>query len=363
LHAWGGDEFTILLEEVKHVTQAVHLADKIAVSLANSFIIDDHEFFITTSIGIVISTQRHQRPDDLLRDADVAMYRAKEHGKAQYEIFDNSMNASALERLELETTLRQAIDLQTIEIYYQPLVHCPANGRSAETIVGMEALVRWPHPTRGLISPNTFIPLAEETGLIEPLGRLILAKACREVRSWEKHLPPEIKPELHVNLSVRQFQQPELVEEIAEVLQQTGFPIERLNLEITETILIKDTEIQLETLHRLKGLGIKLAIDDFGTGWSSLSYIKRLPIDALKIDRSFINGLLDDAGDQAIVLAVVTLARTLGLQVISEGVERAEQMRLLNELGCEIGQGYYFSKAVPGPKMLQLLQKQLDFRF
>ena len=354
----GGDEFTILLEEVKHVTEAIHLADKIGASLANSFIIDGHEFFITTSIGIVISTERHQRPDDLLRDADVAMYRAKEHGKAQYEIFDNSMNASALERLELETALRQAIDQQTIEIYYQPLVHSPANGHGAETIVGMEALVRWPHPTQGLISPKTFIPLAEETGLIEPLGRLILAKACREVRSWEQHLPPEVQPELHVNLSVRQFQYPELVEDIAQVLEQTGFPIERLKLELTETILIKDTESQLEILHRLKGLGIKLAIDDFGTGWSSLSYIKRLPIDALKIDRSFIDGLLEDAGDQAIVLAVVSLADILGLQVISEGVENAAQMRLLNKLGCEIGQGYYFSKALPGDKMLKLLQKQ-----
>ncbi len=361
----GGDEFTILLEDVTHITDPVHVAEAIGHNLANSFIINGHEFFITTSIGIVLSSQAHKSPDELLRDADVAMYRAKEHGKAQYEVFDTSMNACALERLQLETGLRQAIDREELEIHYQPLI------RSTEyisekneyeigmgEIISMEALVRWQHPTRGMISPKDFIPLAEETGLIQPLGDWILAKACRQLQEWLQFLPADIPLQVNINLSARQFQHPDLVENIANLLKQTGLPAKHLKIELTETVFIEDTESTITTLYRLKALGIKLAIDDFGTGWSSLSYLKRFPIDALKIDQAFVRGLLDDPGDQAIVLAVITLARTLGLQVIAEGVECAEQMNLLNEFGCDIGQGYYFSKPIPADDMFDLLQKQ-----
>lgn len=361
----GGDEFTILLEDVTHVTDPVHVAERIGHSLANSFIINGHEFFITTSIGIAFSSQVHKSPDELLRDADVAMYRAKEHGKAQYEVFDTSMNDCALERLQLETGLRQAIDREELEIYYQPLVKSTdyiSNGDEYQIgvgeIVSIEALVRWRHPTRGMISPKDFIPLAEETGLIQPLGDWILAKACRQLQEWLQWLPADIPLQVNINLSARQFEHPELVENIANLLEQTGLPAKHLKIELTETVFIEDTERTITTLYRLKALGIKLAIDDFGTGWSSLSYLKRFPIDALKIDQAFVRGLLDDPGDQAIVLAVITLARTLGLQVIAEGVESAEQMNLLNEFGCYIGQGYYFSKPVPADDMFDLLQKQ-----
>ena len=361
----GGDEFTILLEDVKGVTDAIHVAERIADSLSNSFTINGHEFFVTSSIGIVLSTEAHQHPDDLLRDADVAMYRAKEHGKAQYEVFDASMNACALERLQLETALRQAIDRQALQIYYQPLVRSvPAShanhayGPGMGEIVAMEALVRWPDPTRGMISPKDFIPLAEETGLIQPLGEWILAEACRQLREWQQVLPPDLPIQVNVNLSARQFEPPDLVEKVAKVLKYTGLPAGNLKIELTETVFIEDTESTITTLYRLKALGIKLAIDDFGTGWSSLSYLKRFPIDALKIDQAFVRGLLDDAGDQAIVLAVITLARTLGLQVIAEGVENAKQMSLLNELGCDIAQGYYFSKPLPADEMFRLLKRQ-----
>ena len=361
----GGDEFTILLEDVMYVTDAVHMAERIGQSLANSFVINGHEFFMTTSIGIVLSTEAHKNPDELLRDADVAMYRAKEHGKAQYEVFDASMNASALERLQLETALRQAIDREELVIYYQPLVRCSRESCNEKDyqlgmgeIVSMEALVRWPHPTRGMVSPKDFIPLAEETGLIQPLGEWILAEACRQLQEWLQWLPADIPLQVNINLSARQFEHPQLVENIAHLLQRSGLPAKHLKIELTETVFIEDTERTITTLYRLKALGIKLAIDDFGTGWSSLSYLKRFPIDALKIDQAFVRGLLDDPGDQAIVLAVVTLARTLGLQVIAEGVESAEQMSLLNEFGCDIGQGYYFSKPLPADDMFDLLQRQ-----
>ena len=222
----------------------------------------------------------------------------------------------------------------------------------------MEALVRWPDPTRGMISPKDFIPLAEETGLIQPLGEWILAEACRQLREWQQVLPPDLPIQVNVNLSARQFEPPDLVEKVAKVLKYTGLPARNLKIELTETVFIEDTESTITTLYRLKALGIKLAIDDFGTGWSSLSYLKRFPIDALKIDQAFVRGLLDDAGDQAIVLAVITLARTLGLQVIAEGVENAKQMSLLNELGCDIAQGYYFSKPLPADEMFRLLKRQ-----
>ncbi|MGB0385214.1 MAG: sensor domain-containing protein [Ardenticatenaceae bacterium] len=361
----GGDEFTILLEDVNHVADAAQVAERIAQTFGNSFIINGHEFFVTTSIGIVLSSQRHEGPDDLLRDADVAMYRAKEDGKAKYEVFDASMNAYALERLQLETALRQAIAQQALEIYYQPLVRTSRDHRHADSfaplpgeIVAMEALVRWPDMTRGMISPKDFIPLAEETGLIQPLGEWILAEACYQMRQWLQQLPPDIPLQVNVNLSAVQFKHPQLVENIARLLEITGLPARNLKIELTETVFIEDTESTIGILYRLKALGIKLAIDDFGTGWSSLSYLKRFPIDALKIDQAFVRGLLDDPGDQAIVLAVVTLARTLGLQVIAEGVENAEQAHLLNELGCDIGQGYYFSKPLPAHKMFPLLQQQ-----
>ncbi|MBA3532407.1 MAG: EAL domain-containing protein [Ardenticatenales bacterium] len=352
----GGDEFTVLLEEVSTITDAVHVADRIARALRIPFILEERELFSTVSVGIVLNGPEHSRPDDLLRDADVAMYRAKARGKAQYEVFDTSMNAQALERLELETALRQAIDRKEFLIYYQPLFClCPEGG---ERIVGLEALVRWQHPRWGLIQPDTFIPLAEETGLIVNLGQWVLTQACRQMQHWQRRYPMASPLAISVNLSARQFQQPQLVNMVSQVLQYSGLPPGSLKLEITESVLVEDAILTSETLRRLKELGVLLAIDDFGVGYSSLSYLKHFPVDSLKIDRSFIRGLGAEQGDTAIVLAVVTLARSLSLQVVAEGVESVQQLTMLRELGCEVVQGYYFARALPVGEVDPLLAEQ-----
>lgn len=335
----GGDEFTIVLEDITDVMDATKVAERIIQELDAAFALDAHEVFTSTSIGIALSSTDNQDPNALLRDADLAMYRAKTGGKGRYEIFDRSMNTQILRRLELETAMRRAIDRQEFEVFYQPVVQL-----ATERIVEVEALIRWNHPQKGMIPPAEFIPVAEETGLILAIGHWVLTEACHQGRAWHLAFPDEPALIMSVNLSMRQFQNPHLVEDIMAVLTDTGFPASCLKLEITESIMMQDTRATITTMTQLRDLGIRLAIDDFGTGYSSLGYLKRLPIDTLKIDRSFIDQLGMDLGDTAIVETITTLAKTLRLSVTGEGIETDVQYMHLRDLGCDRGQGYYFAK-------------------
>jgi EAL domain-containing protein (putative c-di-GMP-specific phosphodiesterase class I) len=298
--------------------------------------------FASVSIGIALSEPSHSGPDDLLRDADLAMYRAKLNGKARCEVFDSTMNEQASERLALETHMRRAIERDELRVYYQPIVRL-----DDASVVGFEALVRWEHPQRGLISPADFIPLAEETGMIVPIGAWVLEEACRQVKVWQDERCVDRALLLSVNVSARQFQGPDLVETVAAVLGRTGFDPTSLKLELTESLMMQDVERTIQRLYELKGLSIQLAIDDFGTGYSSLAYLRRFPISVLKVDKSFIHRLGTGAQDDAIVRSIVTLASDLGMQVVAEGIETAEQLDALRVLSCTYGQGYYFSRPLP----------------
>ncbi|MBA2451180.1 MAG: EAL domain-containing protein, partial [Chloroflexi bacterium] len=347
---FGGDEFTVLVEDVADGVEAMAVAERIGETLRAPISLDGHEVFPSASIGIAISTVGVDDPDSLLRNADLAMYRAKTGGKSRCEVFDLSMNAGVMERLELEGDLRRAMARGELELHYQPIKSL-ASGR----IVEVEALLRWTHPLRGSIPPDQFVPLAEETGLIVPLGQWVLETACRQAQLWQAEVPGRLAPIMSVNLSARQFQHRTLVEDIDRVLRETGLDPRQLTLEITESVVMHDAESTAATLRRLKGLGIGLAIDDFETGYSSLSYLKRFPVDTLKIDRSFVDGLGDEGHDTAIVHSVIALAKSLHLAVTAEGIETAAQLEHLQRLGCDRGQGFYFSAAVPPERLSALL--------
>ena len=348
----GGDEFTILLETLDDSRDALAVAQRIIEALQAPVTLGEHEVFVTTSIGIARGNGGATSPSALLRDADTALYHAKQAGKARCAVFDPSMNTAAMERLALETDLRHAVERGEFELHYQPKVEL-ATGR----LSGLEALARWWHPRRGLISPGEFIPLAEETGLIVPLGRWVLTEACRQVRLWQELALGGQPLTLSVNLSAREFLQPDLVDEVARILDESRLAPGSLKLEITETVLMAEPLFSNGTLQALKRLGIQLVVDDFGTGYSSLGYLKGLPVDMLKIDRTFVARLGLNVGDTAIVEAVITLARALGLAVTAEGVERAEQLSRLRDLGCQFGQGYYFASPLSSTAMDALLAR------
>ena len=337
----GGDEFIVVVEDVD-ASQVGPIAERIGARLREPFLVDGRELFVSSSIGIAFSAVGHDAPDDLIRDADLAMYWAKANGKGRYELFDAGMGVRATERLSIETDLRRGMERGEFEVHYQPIVDL-ATGE----IVEVEALCRWHHPERGAFPPAAFIPVAEETGMILPLGAWLLDEACRQVRAWQLQHPTRPLRRLSVNLSARQFQHPGIADEIAATLARTGIPAACLSLEITETVMMRDEESTLRTLTGLKELGVTLAVDDFGTGYSSLAYPKRLPIDVLKIDRAFVERLTTDARNAAIVRAIVTLAKALNLSVTGEGIETVEQAIGLEALGCDLGQGYYFCR--PGP--------------
>ena len=345
----GGDEFAILLEDVKDDKGPTSVADRLTGELQQPFVVEGREVVITVSIGIAMSTARRMTPEDILRDADLAMYHAKGKGKARYEVFDKSMNAPAKERMDLELDLRNAVARGEFILHYQPVVELPT-GRITE----VEALVRWKHPQRGLLFPADFVGLSEETGLIVPLGRWVLHEACRQTRQWQL-AAPATKLAISVNLSARQLQQPGLVDEIGAVLRETRLDPGALRLEITETVVMHDAPTTLAKLEALKALGVQLAIDDFGTGYSSLGYLKRFPVDTLKIDRSFVKGIGRDVEDSAIVRAVITVAKSLGLSVTAEGIETADQLEQLRTLGCDHGQGYFFAKPMTSDRVPALL--------
>jgi diguanylate cyclase (GGDEF)-like protein/PAS domain S-box-containing protein len=346
----GEDEFTILIEDIKDVSDATRLADRIHLDLQSPFNVNGQDVFTTASIGIALNDPKYDRPEDVLRNADTAMYRAKTLGRARHELFDTTMHDRAVALLQLETDLRRAIavnDLggsrQEFQMRYQPIVNLKT-GR----VSGFESLVRWWHSERGWVSPAAFIPVAEETGLIVPLGQWILKEACQQLKQWQQNFPDYLPLSVSVNLSTRQFAQPDLLDQVGQILQDTALAKGQLKLnlklEITESAIMENPEAATELLKQLKALGVQLMIDDFGTGYSSLSYLQRFPFDVVKIDQSFVGRLGTDGDSEEIVRAIVTLAHNLGMEVVAEGVETAEHCSQLRLLNAEYGQGYFFAR-------------------
>ncbi len=346
----GGDEFTILLDELRHPSDAIRVAERIQNELALPFSLPGHEVFTAASIGIALSTTGYDRPEDVLRDADTAMYRAKARGKACYEVFDVAMREQAMARLQLETDLRRAIEREEFQLRYQLIVSLKTGN-----VAGCEALVRWQHPSLGLLLPSEFISVAEETGLIVPIGNWVLREACRQMRTWQTRINLDPSARISVNLSGRQFRQSDLADQIQAILSESGLSPANLKLEITESTIMENPETVAVVLSRLKSLKIQLDIDDFGTGYSSLSHLHRFPVNTLKIDRSFVDRMGVTGDSPEIVSTIVTLAHNLGMDVIAEGVETTAQQQQLKALGCEYGQGYLFSDPVDAQKMEALL--------
>ncbi|MDQ1523507.1 MAG: hypothetical protein QOG00_2209 [Pyrinomonadaceae bacterium] len=337
----GGDEFVLLLEDIYEENEAIEVAERIKSELAASFTLNGREVFTTVSIGVASSWTSYHQAEGLIRDADAAMYRAKSLGKNRHEIYDSAMHAQVNDLLQMETALRMAVERNELVVYYQSIV-------DLETfkISGFEALVRWNHPERGFISPANFIPLAEETGLIVDIGEWVLREACRQMERWQKIFPSDPPLFVSVNLSSKQFIQSDLIQRVTQIIAETKINPEGLKLEITESAVMDNVETATQMLKNLRALGIKLSIDDFGTGYSSLSYLHRFPIDTLKVDRSFVVNMSEDGENVEIVRTIVSLAQNLGMNVIAEGVETKEQLAALRKLGCENGQGYFFSKPV-----------------
>jgi PAS domain S-box-containing protein len=345
----GGDEFTILIEDVFNPSDAIRVAQRIQAKLATPFNIRGQQIVITASVGIALISSSYSRAEELLRDAEIAMYRAKQAGKARCEVFDPAMHSSAVQRLRLETELRRGLENGELLVYYQPIVSL-----DSERIIGFEALSRWRTPDR-LVPPAEFIPIADETGLILPLNRALLREACQQLREWQSQFECDPPLTMSVNLAPKQFNQPELRNEIASVLRETGISPSALNFEIMETIAMGDADRGLEVLTDLKALGVRLSIDDFGTGYSSLSRLPRFPVDALKIDRSFIMNMSEDHESREIVRLIIMIAHSVGLKVVAEGTETKDQIRDLRSLGCEMAQGYFYSPPVNAQAALGLL--------
>ncbi|HAK60329.1 MAG TPA: hypothetical protein DCO77_08090, partial [Nitrospiraceae bacterium] len=328
-------------EDIKGLSNAMVIGERIENELKASFDVAGHEVFVTGSIGIALSSKAYERPEQILRDADTAMYHAKAHGRARKEVFESGMHAHAVERLRLETDLRRADERNEFVVYYQPVLSL-----RTKCVVGYEALVRWEHPKRGMLCPADFIQVAEETGIIVTIDRFVLREACRQMCEWQKQLPEKALQFISVNISNKHLAQPDLVEHISDVLNETGLSPASLKLEITENVIIENPAVTAAMLSRLRELGVKLYIDDFGTGYSSLSYLYRLPIDGLKIDRSFIKRMGEKGENMEIVRTILTLAHDLNLDVIAEGVESDHQLGQIDALECEHWQGFLFSKPV-----------------
>jgi diguanylate cyclase (GGDEF)-like protein/PAS domain S-box-containing protein len=338
----GGDEFAVLVEQMFRSDESLSIAERILSVFREPFIIDGKEIHVGTSIGIASSSSEALQSEELLRNADLAMYLAKSQGKGKFVVFEQKMHAALMERIELEEDLRRGIEAQEFVLHYQPILDL-----ESQELLGMEALVRWDHPRLGHLPPLKFIPLAEETNLIVPLGDWVLTEACNRVQQWREENGIDVS--VTVNISIRQFQQAELVEMVGRALKDSGLPPNSLILEITESFMMQDTEATIAKLHELKKIGVRLAIDDFGTGYSSLSYLQRFPIDILKIDKSFIDKLGQGREGNAVARAIIMMGDSLNLKTIAEGIENVQQIDQLQILGCEAGQGFHFARPLtPG---------------
>ncbi len=348
----GGDEFTVLIPDIQGGDEAISVARRIHDALSRPFQVGGQEVFTTASTGIAISSPRYDNPDEILRDADIAMYQAKAEGRARHFMYDESMHPLVLSKLHMENDLRRALEREEFVLHYQPIVDT-TTGR----IVACEALVRWQHPERGLLPPGEFLSVAEETGLINPLGEWVLRTGCRQARLWMLELEPDDSPAVSVNLFSRQFSRPELVIYIEDLLAKVGLPADRLQLEITESAVIDVPELAIAVLLRLRDIGVKVHLDDFGTGYSSLAYLQRFAVDFIKIDQGFVQRLGSNGGGSAIVQTIVTLAQNLGMDALAEGIETREQLKIVHELGCTFGQGYLFAKPMPPTELLELMRR------
>jgi diguanylate cyclase (GGDEF)-like protein/PAS domain S-box-containing protein len=348
----GGDEFTIFLDNINSVEDTKKVAERIKSQLTRPISLENYTIFTGASIGIAIANYQYQQASEILRDADIAMYRAKSQGKACYKVFDQTMYAQTLELLKLENDLRKAIEHQEFLLHYQPII-CLITGK----LYGFEALVRWQHPKRGLVPPSKFIDIAEDTGLIIPLGEWILKQACRQFSTWQSEFPSATSLKMSVNLASPQIREPNFLSNLEQILRENKLDSSCLNLEITETMLIDYGETTINLFQQIRTRKIQLSIDDFGTGYSSLSYLHRFPINKLKIDRSFVSGMTAEKENLEIVRTIITLARTLNIGVIAEGIETVEQLKQLRNFGCQLGQGYLFSQPLDFPSATLLLEK------
>jgi diguanylate cyclase (GGDEF)-like protein len=347
----GGDEFTILLDEISSAQAAVVVAERLMAALSEPFELDGQQVFVTASVGIALSASGYADVQDMLRDADIAMYHAKQNGRARWMIFDQAMQQAALRRLQVEAELRAALSAAQLFLCYQPIVS-PRDG----IIRGFEALVRWRHPERGLVAPNEFIPIAEEAGLIGPIGEWVLQTACHQLRVWQQQCAQPLT--MSVNVSAIQFTDGDVVDQVRRVLAETGIVPGSLKLELTESAVMSDPEHALAMFQQLKALGVGISLDDFGTGYSSLSHLRRLPIDTLKIDRTFVSQMDSDSEKRQIAELVIMLARVLGLDVVAEGAETAAEVGLLRDMGSDFVQGYYYFKPLEADSAAQLLKAQ-----
>lgn len=349
---FGGDEFAILLDDIKDVSDSIRIAERIQTDFAAPFRLEEQDVFTSVSIGIALGATGFDSPDDLLRDADTAMYRAKLQGKARHEVFDKEMHSRAVALLKLETDLRRAVERQEFSIAYQPIVALQTG-----KIIGFEALLRWQHPERGLVYPAEFIAMAEETGLIVPISRWVMQQACSQLCAWQKH-PQCAGLTISINLSGKHFMQRDLLNHITQTLKETALDPALLKLEITESVLMQNADAAATTMFKLKALNVEIHIDDFGTGYSSFSYLHRFPFDTLKIDRSFVSRMAVNEESLEIVRTMMMLARNLGKEVIAEGIETTRQLALLRELECNNGQGFHFSQPVDHSKAEALILNQ-----
>jgi len=351
----GGDEFTVLLEDVPDVATVTRLVERVQSALNEPFNLDGQAVVTSASIGIALSTTGYERAEDMLRDADTAMYRAKSLGKARYEIFDRQMHTQAVTKLKLEGELRSAIEGHEFSLVYQPMVSLATNG-----LVGFEALLRWRHPTRGVLLPEAFLTLAEESGLIVPIGRWVIQEACRQMRAWHEEWPATSGWFMSVNVSSREFAQPDFLAVVDRALEGSGLSADSLKIELTERVLIENTDSARRVLDELRQRGIQISIDDFGTGYSSFSYLHQFPFDVLKIDRSFVKDLATEDDKQEIVRTIVSLAHNLGMTVVAEGSEQPQDIPKLRQLACEVGQGHVFAQPMDGDAIAELIAQELS---
>ncbi len=347
----GGDEFTVLLDGIGDADRALSIATRLCAAVAQPFQLQGREVVTSISVGLVVSADRYQRAEDMVRDADAAMYRAKELGKARCEVFDTSMLTAAVERLGLEQDLRRALERHELELYYQPIVSL-SEGR----LTAFEALLRWNHPVRGLVLPGTFISIAEDTGLIVPIGAWVIHEACRQLQSWDQEFPAARDLVVNVNLSARQCTHPDLLQDVRRILDDTGVAPSRLKLEITEGVVLEHTEVVGNVLRELRTLGVQLGLDDFGMGYSALSYLQNFPFQTIKIDRAFVSEM-ESGGNTEIIRAIVAMAEGLTMNVTAEGIETADQADRLQGLSCEFGQGYYFGKPLTSERARAIVRQ------